>query len=242
MSSHVSGNKGLISDNQLFLAISRGSESAFRFIFERYHQRMWAFVMTLVKSPHIAEDIVQESFIKLWECRAILADVKKPNDFIFILVRNHALDSLRKLTREDKERERDQVWEDLKRQSVYVDYWLEAKQAAQILEQIIAQLPCQQQKVIRLRHNRGLSHQEIADYLQISKNTVKKHLAIALKTCREELKRMGFSYFFVLPLLLFDPVFVFNIDDNTRIDEQNEETYRGTVAKVQHQHLQQERV
>jgi len=185
---------------------------------------MWQFAITIVKSEHIAEDIVQESFIKLWESRNILAEVKKPNDFIFILVRNHAFDVLRKLAREEKELEREQVWETLKQQSAYSDYWLEAKQTTQILEQIIAQLPAQQQKVIRMSREEGLSHQDIAEHLKISKNTVKKHLVVALRTCREQLKRLGFSYFFILPLLLFTPVFVFNVDDQNRSYETNEQT------------------
>ena len=230
-------NKGLISDKQLFLAVSTGSEMAFQFVFERYRQPMWSFVMTLVKSPHIAEDIVQESFIKLWECRGTLADVVNPKDFIFILVRNRALDVLRKLAHQEKEKEH--VWEQLKQQSDYSDYWLEAEQAAQILKDIIAKLPAQQQKVIHMSRDLGLSHQDIANQLKISQNTVKKHIVIALKTCREQLRRIGFSYFFILPLLPPASTYVFSIDDEKRSYEKNEQTTGGAVAEIQHKHLQQ---
>ena len=240
MTTNKNSNKSLLSDKQLFLAISKGNEEAFRLIFERYHQRMWSFAMTLVKLSHVAEDIVQESFIKLWECRDMLSDIKKPDDFIFILVRNHALNSFRGLGREEKRKLR--FREHLRQQSVYADYWLEAEQATQILEQIIAQLPTQQQKVIRLSRDSGLSHQDIAEQLKISKTTVNKHLVIALKTCREQLKRMGFSYFFLIPLLIVGSSGVFNIDDKKRTDENNEETNRGTVEKIQHQHLQRKGV
>ena len=229
-------NIGLISDQQIFLAISEGSEAAFRMFFERYRQRMWTFVMTIIKSPHIAEDIVQESFIKLWECRNMLADVEKPNVFIFVLVKNRAFDALRKLVHEEEVRE--QVWEQIKQQSAYSDYWLEAEQAEQILGQIIARLPAQQQKILHLSRELGLSHQEIANQLKISKNTVKNHIVAALKTCREQLKRMGFSYFFLLPLVLLGPVYVLNTYDNKRINENKEKTVGGTVEEIQHQHLQ----
>jgi len=224
--------KNLIPDEQLFLAISEDSEMAFQHIFERYYQPMWSFVMTLVKSSHIAEDIVQESFIKLWGCRNILAEVKKPSDFIFILVRNHALDIIRKLAREQKEKRKEQLWEDLKQQSIHSDYWLEMKQATEILKQIIDQLPAQQQKIMHLSRELGLSHQDIADQLKISKNTVKNHLVVALKTCREQLKKIGFSYFFVLPLVLSGPDFVFRANDEKQTDEKNKQTLGKTVAEV----------
>jgi len=222
--------KNLISDQHLFLAMSEGNEQAFRLIFERYYQRMWSFVMKLVKSQQIAEDVVQESFIKLWECRNLLTDVKKPDDFIFILVRNKALNTLRKLINEEKEKK--QLWERLKQQSIHCDYWLEAEQAAHILEQIITQLPAQQQKVIHLSRELGFSHKEIANQMNLSKNTVKNHLVSALKTCREQLKKLGFSYFFVLPLVLVEPFCVFITDDDKWIHEKNEKTHRAPVEQV----------
>jgi RNA polymerase sigma-70 factor (ECF subfamily) len=225
-----------MSDMQLFLAISKGSEMAFQFVFERYRQPMWSFVMTLVKSPHIAEDIIQESFIKLWERRDILTEVVKPKDFIFILVRNRALDALRRLATSEKEKEK--LWVHLKQQSDYSDYYLEAEQASQILKDIIDQLPAQQQKAFTMSRDLGLSHQDIADELKISRNTVKKHISIALKTCREQLKRLGFSYYFILPLLLPASLCVFKANE----EEKDKQTTGRTVVEVCHEYLQQGRI
>jgi len=235
MTTNQNYSKDIISDKQLFLAISKESEMAFQLVFERYRQPMWSFVMTLVKSPDIAEDIVQESFIKLWEMRGSLADVVEPKDFIFIIVRNRALDALRKLAHQEKGKE--SVWNHLKQQSDYSDYWLEAEQAAQILKQIIAQLPAQQQKVIHLSRDLGLSHQEIAEQLNISKKTINNHIVAALKTCREQLKKLGFTYFFILPLGIVAPYFVFSTDDENWSNEENEQTIRETVAEIQHELL-----
>jgi len=223
-------------DKQLFLAINENCENAFHIVFERYRQPMWSFAMTVVKIPEIAEDVVQESFIKLWEVRETLANVDKPKDFIFILVRNRALDALRRMAHQDKEREK--LWQHLKTQCPnYSGYYLEAEQAEDVLKGIVAKLPTQQQKAFKMSRDLNLSHQDIADELKISKNTVKKHISIALKTCREQLKRLGFSYYFILPLLLPPSLSVFSVDY-----EKNEHKFRETVAEIRHEHLQQDRV
>jgi len=186
-------HRWLTTDKQLFVAISEGDERAFRLIFDRYRQKTWSFVLTLVKSQHIAEEIIQESFIKLWENRKALAEVKNPDDYLFIFVRNHLFNTLRNMTREEKKKA--QLKKNLEQREVYMDhYWLEVQQAAQMLEQIIARLPNQQKKIILLKREKALSLQEIADKLKISKNTVKKHLSVALKTCRKQLVRMGVQY------------------------------------------------
>ena len=220
-------------DKQLFLAINENCEDAFHIVFERYRQPMWSFAMTVVKVPEIAEDVVQESFIKLWEVRETLANVDKPKDFIFILVRNRALDALRRMAHQEKEREK--LWQHLKAQCPnYSGYYLEAEQAEDILKGIIEKLPAQQQKAFKMSRDLNLSHQDIADELKISKNTVKKHISIALKTCREQLKRLGFSYYFILPLLLPASLSVFSMNDG-----KNEPIFGETVVEICDEHLQQ---
>ena len=180
-------NTALFTDKQLFTLISQGSEHAFRLIFERYQRRMWLFVVALVKSTCVAEEIVQESFIKLWNYRDLLANVKNPDDFIFILMRNHALNWLRKWVSEQKGKT--QLWEVMKQQSAYYDYSIEAKEMEQVVEQIIARLPAQQRNIFHLSRDMALSHQEIADQLNLSKNTVKNHLVAAFKSIRTQLRR-----------------------------------------------------
>jgi len=81
----------------------------------------------------------------------------------------------------------------------------------------------------------NLSHQDIADELKISKNTVKKHISIALKTCRKQLKRLGFSYYFILPLLLPPSLSVFSVDY-----EKNDDIFGKTVVEICHEHLRQD--
>ena len=164
----------------------------------------------MVHSSHAAEEIVQEVFIRLWEHREMLTEVKSPADFIFILVRNYTLNYLRSMLKEEEGRER--LWAALEQRAsqAHADTPLETKETAQLLQKIVAKLTDQQRRVFRMSREEGLSHQEIASELHISKNTVKKHVADSIKMVKVHLKELGFplliffspflSFFYSLPL------------------------------------------
>ena len=181
----------MFTDKILFEKISEGNEQAFRFIFESYHQRMLLFARKLVQCPYAAEEIVQEVFIRLWENRFMLRDVKNPADYIFIVVRNHTLNYLRSMLKEYEYREH--LWNALEIRAVNADELLEAEETEQLLQKILAKLSSRQQEIFRMSRDLGLSHKEIADELQISPSTVKKHVADSIKIIKTYAKQAGLS-------------------------------------------------
>jgi len=176
-------------DKQLFKEISEGNERAFQLIFKRYYQRMLSFAGKVVKSPHVAEEIVQEVFIRLWEQREVLAEIKNPDNYLFIVMRNHALNHVRAAANEQNRRE--QLWEALEQRAADAGASLETQEAEQFFEKILAQLSPQQRKIFRMSREEGYSHQQIADELHLSKHTVKKHVADSLKIFKAYLKYFG---------------------------------------------------
>lgn len=175
-----------LSDKQLFKEVSEGDERAFQHIFTRYYPRMISFAGMMVKSPYAAEEIVQEVFIRLWEQREVLAEVKSPENFVFIVIRNHTFNYLRAAANEQNRRE--QLWEALQQRAADETITLEMQEADQFFEKILAKLSPQQQKIFRMSREEGFSHQQIADELQLSKDTVKKHIANSLKVFKSYLK------------------------------------------------------
>lgn len=173
-------------DKQLFKSISEGNEPAFHQIFQRYYPRMLSFAGMVVKSPHQAEEIVQEVLIRLWEQREALAEIRNPDNYLFIITRNHAFNYLRAAANEQNRRE--QLWEALQQRAVDGSTTLEAQEAEQFFEKIVAQLTPQQRKIFLMSREEGYSHQQIADELHLSKHTVKKHVADALKLFKASLK------------------------------------------------------
>jgi len=175
-----------LSDKQLFKEVSEGDERAFQHLFTRYYPRMISFAGMMVKSPYAAEEIVQEVFIRLWEQREVLAEVKSPENFVFIVIRNHTFNYLRAAANEQNRRE--QLWEALQQRAADETITLEMQEADQFFEKILAKLSPQQQKIFRMSREEGFSHQQIADELQLSKDTVKKHIANSLKVFKSYLK------------------------------------------------------
>lgn len=181
-------------DKQLFKEVSEGNEQAFQLVFKRYYQRMFSFAGTVVKSPHLAEEIVQEVFIRLWEQRELLAEISNPENYFFIVIRNRAYNYLRAAANEQSRRE--QLWEAMQQRAEEPDSSLEAEEADRFFEKIMAKLSPQQQKVFRMSRVEGYSHQQIADELKLSKLTVKKHVADSLKVFKGYLKYFGQLFFF----------------------------------------------
>lgn len=147
---------------------------------------MFSFAGKVVKSPHVAEEIVQEVFIRLWEHREVLAEIKNPESYFFIVIRNHALNYLRAAAKEQSRRE--QLWEALEQRAASIITTMEAQETEQFFEKMLDKLSPQQRKIFRMSREEGFSHQQIADELHLSKNTVKKHVAESLKIFKALLK------------------------------------------------------
>lgn len=184
--SDLLNEKSPFNDKQLFKEVSEGNERAFRIIYNRYYQRMYSFAGKVVKSPHVAEEIVQEVFIRLWEQRELLSEVKNPDNYVFIVIRNHTYNYLRAAANEQIRREK--LWEALQQRAADESTSLEAEEAEQFLEKLLAKLSPQQRKIFRMSREDGFSHQQIAEELHLSKDTVKKHVANSLKIFKAHLK------------------------------------------------------
>lgn len=131
--------------------------------------------------------MVQDVFLKIWLKRAELPAIESFRDYLFIVARNHILSELRK-------RSRDQAFTD-----ALVDYFhdqegnpeqqLLRKETGRLIGASIESLPDQQRTVYRMSREQGLSQDEIAAALGISKNTVRNHMAQALRNIRAFLEQ-----------------------------------------------------
>jgi RNA polymerase sigma-70 factor (ECF subfamily) len=169
------------SEPDLLFRVSQGDEAAFAHLFHTYQNRLGAFVMQLTGSKPLAEEIVQEIFIRIWEKREKLSHVAHFHPYLYAVARNYSLSFLKKLGRELA---RKQAWEisvaathDEEDDTVIKDY-------RRIIDQAISELPAQRQKVYLLSRDEGLRQAEIADRMAISLETVKKHMVLALRSIR----------------------------------------------------------
>ena len=170
-------------EKELLCRIAEGDEAAFGQLFHAYHQRLGAYIYRLTESLPAAQEIVQDVFVKIWMKRGLLPEIQCFDAYLFKAARNHVFNYLRKIARERTQQA--MLEASLPADSPAEAFGEEAEESwLVLLDEAIAHLPSQQQKVYLLHRQEGLSHAEIASRLQLSVETVKKHMSLALRSIR----------------------------------------------------------
>jgi RNA polymerase sigma-70 factor (family 1) len=185
-----------------FRQVADGDTHAFTELFHFYNARLFPYVRRLTKSEVIAEEIVQEVFLRLWVNREKVAAMERPGAWLFVVASNLSLTHLRNavnlaVKHTGASRQADSTVSDTLRQE------LDGREMAAIVEAAVRLLPPKRQQIFRLSRQEGLTHQEIAEKLSISPHTVKDHLVLALKSIREYIRRQTGSSVGVILLLEF---------------------------------------
>jgi RNA polymerase sigma-70 factor (family 1) len=185
-------------DRELLQQVANGDISAFRQLFDGYKPRLFSFVLQMTHSRVDAEEIVQEVFAKLWESRIQLTAVEYPGKYIYTIARNKTLNHLTRLARDRKLLQ--QVWANLSQSDNPTEDILQAQESQRLINEAISRLSLQQQTIFQLSRDQGLTHDEIAARLGLSKSRVKNVLVEALKQIRAHLERYAA---FITALLCF---------------------------------------
>lgn len=165
------------------------SDDPFKRLFDSYKNRIYGYVLAIAHSPYTAEEITQEIFIKLWLCRDLLPEVENLDGYIFTIARNRTLNHLRKAAYDTR------LLRELRElampQSNNVEERVLVTEYDQLLRDALSRLSPQRRLVFQLSRDRGLNHEEIAQQLHLSRNTVKNHLVEALRFIRSYLGQHG---------------------------------------------------
>lgn len=172
-------------EKNLLLQIAAGNEKAFRLLFDAYRNRLYFYIFRLTLSKEVAEDILQDTFLKIWLNRDQLNRVEHFNAWLFKVAQNGVLTGLRRKAVEASIINNKQ---EQNTQQLIPDQQLHFKQVKATLQEAIEALPPQQKKVFLLRREEGRRIDEIANLMNISGLTVKKHLTAAQKTIRQALE------------------------------------------------------
>jgi len=177
----------IITDHDLLKKLREGDEPAFRELYARHSRRVLAFACHMTHSAIDAEDILQETFLRLWTGRYELPDITHVGNYIFIIARNKTLDHLRKVSLQQKLI--DQVWANISEISNDLELQLDARESKALIQQALTQLSPQKQAIFQLSRQEGLSHEEIGQQLRLSKSRVKNLLVETLKHIRHYLSQ-----------------------------------------------------
>jgi RNA polymerase sigma-70 factor (family 1) len=166
-------------DRGLLIRLIKGEEDAFSALYDRYHTGVTLFIQQLVKSPALAEDLCQETFIRIWEARERLAEVQSFKAYLFTAARNHALSCLRRAASEQTLKgEIIRHFQELRNDT---EEKMLTRAYLQHLNRVLEALPPQTRQVFRLCREQQHSYDEVAAQLGISRNAVKKHMVRSMK-------------------------------------------------------------
>ena len=176
-------------DNQfkeLFADIAQGSKSAFSSLFRTQYKSFVSFAKSYVADKADAEEIVSDAFVWIWLHRDELGSVEKPAIYLFVMVKNRCINTLRDLSR----------FESLDEYPVSIETKhdsplekIEYNELATKLYAIIDTLPNQQKRIFRMVKENGLSAKQTAEILELSPRTVETHLYKAIRKLEEEITR-----------------------------------------------------
>jgi RNA polymerase sigma-70 factor (ECF subfamily) len=183
----------------LFLRIAEGDEEAFRTLYHQYGRMLLPFLLKLTHSPDMADEIIQEVFLRIWLNRDKLQAVTYPRAYIYKMASNQVHNWINKnlLSQKAIHRHITQFPE----AENPVEKNLEVQEMLAVLRQAVEELPAQRRLIYVMNREKGMKAAEIADALQLSVHTVKNTLAAALKQIRERLAQKGYLLSFLLLLL-----------------------------------------
>ncbi|WP_029904270.1 RNA polymerase sigma factor [Prevotella sp. 10(H)] len=154
---------------------------SFKKVFLPYHQKLYRIAYRILQDTANAEDVVQETFIKLWNKRDEMDKIDNTEAFAIIILRNNCLDYLRK-TKNDYHTNYDADIPETESLATRIEL---ADEAVQV-KNLIARLPDQQRQVMMMKHWDGYSDEEIEQATGISPGNIRVILSRARKTIREQ--------------------------------------------------------
>jgi len=189
------------SETNLLQQVAAGNEQAFRQLYDLYYRRLFSYLFRVTKSKEIAEEITIDIFVKLWIGREWIADIRHLDAFLQKVAHNKALDffkvaardaRLHKLIRKEMEACKEQG----------ADHKLLESEYQHLVSLAIDRLSPQRKMVFTMSRVQGLTHDEIAQSLQLSRNTVRNTIAESLKSIRQFLQQHDVSGVVILGVLM----------------------------------------
>lgn len=166
--------------------IRNGSKRSFKKLFETYYSPLLQFAYRYVNSRSVAEGVVQDVFLWIWENRNNWEVQGQLKTYLFKSVKHQAIDYLRHERTRDKYQRQ---FSETRAQSVPPEMPAENKESdfVKAVQELIEELPQRPRMVYKLSRLEGLTYREIAEVLDISPKTVESHISRALDYLRTNL-------------------------------------------------------
>jgi RNA polymerase sigma-70 factor (family 1) len=170
-------------DSHLIALWRAGNEKAYRALFDRYFYKLYNYTSKRVSDKRISEEIVMDVMLAVWQKRDALNTDLSLSAYLYRSVKNRLIDHFRK--QHIPTVSLDQTVEP---PSAFItDSRLLHKELERLYRSSLDRLPPQKKRIFTMSREEGSSYKEIADRLQLSKNTVENHMVAALRLLKQSM-------------------------------------------------------
>lgn len=169
-------------ENAIVNDIRKGKQQAYYQAYQEYHGKLYQYLLRFTGSAYLAEEVVQLTFMKLWENRENLSTQYTLSTQLFRIAKNQLIDLLRK----EKLRKTQELSDTFVAPAVTAEKIILKEQLQQVFA-AMETIPAQSRRVFELSRLDDLSHKEISEQLSISTKTVENHITKAVKQLKSSL-------------------------------------------------------
>jgi RNA polymerase sigma-70 factor (family 1) len=189
-------------DNKLLVSsLKDGDRQAFSKLYHHYVPKLYNHIFRICKSETLAEDIVHDVFVKVWENRSNLNENLSFQSYLFTIAKNHLLNLIKRASKEQD------ICKELilgsKVSFNYTEHAVQFNETNTFLNEAIEKLSPQKKIIFKLCKNEGLTYEEIATKLGITKGTVNVQVVSALKSIDDYLTINGIYHILILSFIYF---------------------------------------
>ena len=167
----------------IIIDFKKGDPQAFSSFFHLHYRPLCYFAAQLVGNQQDAEDIIKDTYVKLWQKHTDFETSQNIKAFLYITTRNACLNFLRHIQVKESSRKELMYLEETKGEELVLNQMIRAELMQEIYSEI-EKLPEKRREVFKLSYLEGLKNDEIATKMKISIHTVKEHKGKALQFLR----------------------------------------------------------
>ena len=193
--------------NLIIKQLQDGNEKVFEQIVREYWPRMFKFALIYTQNNETSQELVQDTFLVLWNNRAVLKDNTNLITYLMVVLRNKCLNLL------EQTRIRQLYIEEIDDETIYqrANLYVLQDEASQIvesedlhkaIERALSKLPDKTREIFMLSRYDGLKNQQIAETKNISQKTVEYHISKALQILKEELPQDYWIWIFLIRFII----------------------------------------
>jgi len=181
-------------DRVLVDAALAGDQQAYQQLVDKYQRALYFHILKLVRNRDVVDDLVQEAFLKAFDCLESYNRQYAFSTWIYRIATNHTIDYLRKkklstLSIDEPVQGKDgEMHMELTDEAASTDRDVIVKQRRKMVRDAVEALPEKYRLVVRMRHMQEMSYEEISDELSLPLGTVKAHIFRARELLNKHLK------------------------------------------------------